>query len=180
MTFFIRLTDIVQCNLTALLQNVNDPQTMINEIILEMEEGLAGARRSVDTAAKNATRLGEEIDQLRGQVASWRAAARKALEAGKEEEARRSLARKQEAEDVAAGLEQEYAAAVATRDHLETMSRALHARLADARRKQAALAGDPVASDIEPSLTHEKADGPRNHAIEEELASLKRELHENR
>lgn len=178
MTFFSRLTDIVQCNLTEILQNVDDPQTMINEIILEMEEGLAGARRSVDTAAKNAARLGEEIDQLRGQVASWRAAAKTALEAGKEEEARRSLARKQETEDVAAGLEQEFAAAVATRDHLETMSRALHARLADARRKQAALVGDPLESDTDPSRTPEKADGPRNRAIEEELASLKRELHD--
>jgi phage shock protein A len=174
MTYFSRLTDIVTCNLTDLLKQSEDPLLTLDEILLEMEEGLAGARRSVNTAAKNAERLRGEIENHRNQMVVWKESARQAVAAGQEEEARIALARKQELEDVAAGLEQEYAAAVATRDHLETTLRALQARFADARRKRAELTGEentpePVTRPVEDTAN-------RNRAIEDELEALKREL----
>jgi phage shock protein A len=176
MTYFSRLTDIVTCNLTDLLTEADDPIATLDEIVLEMEEGLAGARRSVNTAAKNAERLRAEIDAHRNQVTIWKESARQALVAGREDEARIALSRKQELEDVAAGLEQEYGAAVATRGHLETTLRALQARLMDARRKRAELTGDtlpeePAAISAEPAPL-----GGRNRSIEDELAALKREI----
>lgn len=177
MTFFSRLSDIVTCNLTELLRASDDPATALVEIIGEMEEGVAGARRSVATASENAQRLRGEIDTLESQVASLRETARQAVSNSREEDARRALLRKQEAEDVAAGLTQEFAAAVATRDHLETMLRALQARLADARRKQSELAsGGELAEDEERTYTMTMPADVRSEAIEEELAQLKREM----
>jgi phage shock protein A len=176
MTYFSRLTDIVTCNLTDLLTQADDPIATLDEIVLEMEEGLAGARRSVNTAAKNAERLRGEIDAHRNQVTIWKESARQALVAGREDEARIALSRKQELEDVAAGLEQEYGAAVATRDHLETTLSALQARLMDARRKRAELTGDTLPE--EPAAVHAEPEplGSRSRSIEDELAALKREL----
>lgn len=177
MTHFSRLSDIVTCNLTDILRDSDDPAAALAEIIGEMEEGVAGARRSVTTASDNAQRLRGEIDTLETQVESLRSAARQALGDGREEEARQSLLRKQEAEDVAAGLTQEFAAAVATRDHLETMLRALQARLADARRKQQELtSGAEAEEEGERSYTMTMPADVRSEAIEEELAQLKREL----
>ncbi|HEX6987669.1 MAG TPA: PspA/IM30 family protein [Planctomycetaceae bacterium] len=176
MTYFSRLTDIVTCNLTDLLKQADDPIATLDEIVLEMEEGLAGARRSVNTAAKNAERLRGEIEEQRNQVMIWKESARQAVAAGREDDARVALARKQELEDVAAGLEQEYAAAVATRDHLETTLRALQARLADARRKRAELAGDPAPPEPTPPYAAPEPADDRSRAIEDELAALKREL----
>lgn len=176
MTYFSRLTDIVTCNLTDLLKQSGDPVATLDEIVLEMEEGLAGARRSVNTAANNAERLLGEIEAHRNQVTIWKESARQAVVGGHEDEARIALTRKQELEDVTAGLEQEYAAAVATRDHLETTHRALQARLADARRKRAELTGDAAPVDpAAPYAVQETADD-RNQAIEDELEALKREL----
>ncbi len=63
MTYFSRLTDIVTCNLSALLDSIADPQDALVRIIAEIEEGLAGAERSMRTAAKNAARLRSEIDE---------------------------------------------------------------------------------------------------------------------
>lgn len=176
MTYFSRLTDIVTCNLTAMLRASPDPAGTLAEIILEMEEGLAGARRSVATAAANAEKLRSEIDTLRGQVTAWREAARTALADGRESDARAAVSRKQEVEDVAAGLEQEYAAAVATRDHLETMLRALQGRLADARRKRLELAGgsDENEGEIPDGVTPDRK--ARTRAVEDELDALKREM----
>jgi phage shock protein A len=176
MTYFSRLTDIVTCNLTDLLRQADDPVATLDEIVFEMEEGLAGARRSVNTAANNAERLRGEIEAHRNQVTIWKESARQAVAAGRENEARIALARKQELGDVAAGLDQEYAAAVATRDHLETTLRALQARLSDARRKRSELTGDaPPPEPVSPYAAPEPAD-ERNRAIEDELAALKREL----
>jgi len=176
MTYFSRLTDIVTCNLTDLLKEADDPIATLDEIVLEMEEGLAGARRSVNTAAKNAERLRNEIEAHRNQVAIWKESARQAVAAGREDEARIALSRKQELEDVAAGLEQEYGAAVATRDHLETTLRALQARLTDARRKRAELTGDLLPEEPATRYAEPESLSGRNRSIEEELAALKREL----
>lgn len=176
MTYFSRLTDIVTCNLTEMVAQSDDPVATLDEIVLEMEEGLAGARRSVNTAAKNADLLRGEIETHRNQVTIWKESARQSLTAGREDEARIALTRKQELEDVAAGLEQEYAAAVATRDHLETTLRALQARLSDARRKRAEMTGEEVPAEAtSPYVTPESPDN-RSRAIEDELAALKREL----
>ena len=176
MTYFSRLTDIVTCNLTDLLRESADPVATLDEIVLEMEEGLAGARRSVKTAAGNAERLLAEIETHRNQVTIWKESARQAVAAGQEDEARIALSRKQELEDVAAGLEQEYAAAVATRDHLDTTHRALQARLADARRKRAELTGETVPPEPVASYASPEPIGERQQSIEDELAALKREL----
>jgi phage shock protein A len=170
------LTDIVTCNMTDLLKQAEYPIEKLDEIVLEMEEGLAGARRSVNTAANNAERLRGEIDAHRNQVAIWKESARHAIVGGREDEARIALSRKQELEDVAAGLEQEYGAAVATRDHLETTLRALQARLMDARRKRAELTGEATPAESSSPYAAPEPAGGRSRAIEDELAALKREL----
>lgn len=176
MPYFSRLTDIVTCNLTELLRESADSTVAIDEIILEMEEGLAGAHRSVSTASNNAERLLGEIEAHRNQITIWKESARQAIVAGRDDEARIALTRKQELEDVTAGLEQEYAAAVATRDHLETTLRALKARLADAHRKRAELTGESVSPQSAAPDSSPEPVADRRQSIEEELAELKREL----
>ncbi|MEO1995393.1 MAG: PspA/IM30 family protein, partial [Planctomycetaceae bacterium] len=71
MTFFSRLTDIVTCNLTELLSNEDDPQTALQQIVNEMEEGVAGAKRSVSTATANEQRLGQEVQEQSQQAETW-------------------------------------------------------------------------------------------------------------
>ena len=61
MPHFSRLTDIVTCSLTEILEVSEDPQTTLREVILEMEEGLASARRVATTSEQNRDRLKSEI-----------------------------------------------------------------------------------------------------------------------
>jgi len=182
MSYFSRLTDIVTCNLTHLLDNAADPIKEIELIIAEMKEGLAGANRSVKTATANERAIQEELQGHHQQISQWKAAAKNALAAGDEVEARNSLMRKQETEDLMAGLEQQHQAAVATCEHLTTTLYALEARLAEAKRKQLELAEKTGTAESAP---HATADIPavasalspsRSEQIESELAALKREL----
>lgn len=135
MSYFSRLTDIVTCNLSQLLADAADPAQALHEIIAEMREGLAGARRSVATATASEVRLAGEIDEHRRLTEQWDEKARTELSAGREFEARICLLRKREVLDLIAGLEQQHRAAKTTKDHLSTMQRALEARLAEAVRR---------------------------------------------
>jgi phage shock protein A len=180
MSYFSRLTDIVTCNLTQLLSDAPDIRAAIAEIISEMEEGLAGAQRSVNTANNTEQRLKREIDAHRQSIASWTSKAREQLAAGAEMEARQSLMRKREVEDLIGGLEQQHKAAIATKSHLATMQRALEARLAEALRKREDLGLPAQSLDSTqsrfaiPAMTPPADD--RQTQIDAELEALKREL----
>lgn len=174
MAYFSRLTDIVTCNLTSLIEATEDRATAVAEIIREMEEGLAGARRSMQTATSNEERLRHECDQEAQQVAYWSTQARTQLKSGDENGARLSLVRKREAESLVAGLQQQFQAATATREHLTTTFRALEARLADAKRRQLELASGQAAHVEDASNAIAAPSAAQD--IEDELAALKREL----
>lgn len=179
MSYFSRLTDIVTCNLTHLLEQAEDPQAAIAEIIREMREGLSGAQRSVSTASASEDRLRGEIDSHREQVEMWTAKAKELLVAGSEAEARQSLLRKREVEDLIAGLSQQHKAAVVTREHLATMQRALEARLAEAVRRQESLGIAVIEelSNVPAYLTTSPSCGEDRHReVDAELEALKREL----
>ena len=181
MSYFSRLTDIVTCNLSKLLNETDDPRAAIADILREMEEGLAGAQRSVATAANSAQRLSREMDDHRAAVASWTEKARGHLAAHSETQARECLLRKREVEDLIAGLEQQHKAAIATKEHLATMQRALEARLAEAIRKRESLGATPVADETTADPDHNlppahAAPDNRQQEIDAELAAMKREL----
>ncbi|QDU39760.1 hypothetical protein Mal4_41070 [Maioricimonas rarisocia] len=180
MSYFSRLSDIVTCNLSALLAESDDPAATLTEIINEMQQGIAGARRSVSTARDNVVRIESEIFEQRQTIDDWMDQARSALSAGEEETARRHLMRKREVEDLIAGLEQQLSAATATRNHLQTMLNALEARLHDARRRLASLeAGQPateVASGDGSPGGGDVDDDSRLRDVEADLEALRREL----
>jgi phage shock protein A len=171
MSYFSRLTDIVTCNLTKLLEEAEDPRAALQQIIEEMEEGVSGARRSMRTAESNEQRLRDELDEHRGQVAYWADKAREELKGGDEDQARLALVRKREAENLIAGLGQQLEAAISTREHLATTFRALEARLAEAVRRRSSAACSSEASE---SPSPEAA--VMTSEIDDELAALKREL----
>ena len=179
MSYFSRLTDIVTCNLTDILSTEADPAEALRQIIREMEEGLSGAQRSVATATASKERLNRELEEHRIQCDRWTSQAKEELAAGQEDQARLSLIRRQEVEDLIAGVTLQHQAAVATGEHLTTTLRALEARLAEARRKLQQLetgqsAAQPVSG--EPSEQHASIDDERTRQLDAELERLKQEL----
>ena len=188
MAFFSRLSDIISCNVHDLLGNTEDPLGAVRKVLLEMEEGLSGATRSSAHAQQAVQRLAAELEAHRAEIASWSGQAREEMGRQREDLARQALLRKREIEDLVAGLEQQYAAAVSTRDQLTTTLRAIGARLAEARRLERAIESRPDgtelrellnqpddlgAADIASGSTLEKS---RADQVEAELEALRREL----
>lgn len=180
MNFFSRTSDIISRNLAELLAKEANPAKAIRQVIAEMEQGLSGVRRSVQTADRNEQKVATELAEHRGQVAFWGGRAREELAAGQETEARAALIRRKELEDLIAGLQQEHSAAEATREQLTTTLRAVEARVAEARRLQAHLdQGIPLPAATEAGslpAVQETLDRSRNAQVDDELEALKREL----
>jgi phage shock protein A len=139
MGIFSRVSDIITANLNALLDRAEDPEVLLAQVVREMEAGIATGRRSAAVAIAAERRLQREWDDHRAQADHWTGRARDALAAGREDLARRALARKHEHAALAESLAEQHADAAQTSRSARTFLRALEARLAEARRKQRAL-----------------------------------------
>lgn len=187
MAYFSRLSDIVTCHLSELLSGSNDPLATIRQIAGEIEQGVVGAKRSVNSAQLAEERIRNELQENRDQATQWMGRARAELEAGREDVARRSLMRKRELEDLLAGLEQQHVASLATLDQMRTTLHAIEARMSEVRRKEQDLqnqaagqtsgsstaTGNAPLSAVEVSTPIDKA---RAAEIDAELEALRREL----
>src|SRR5260221_5743546 len=183
MSFFSRLSDIVSCKLNELIGEQGDPAAAIARIITEIEEGLPGAKRRLTAAGASEERVKAELAERQQQAAWWGEKARQELAQDHDDSARQALLRKRETEDLAAGIEQQLAAATSTRAHLSTMMRAIEARLAAARRKQQKFLTGPSSGDMDYTATSPGGSAPpatidraRAAQIEAELEALRREL----
>ena len=178
MSYFTRLTDIVTCNLSDLLDGESDPQVAITQIIVEIERGVASAERSMTTASSTRERLRRELDEHRERIDHWNDQARNWLKTGDERQARLSLICKSEVEDLVAGLTQQLDAAIATCDHMSTTFRALQTRLAEAGRRKQGLAQGATLAESETVVPREpeSVDSARAERIEDELSRLRAEL----
>ena len=179
MPHFSRLTDIITCSLTEILNAATNPTGTLQEIIGEMHEGLDACRRNVQTSSTIGERLKREIMDSETQIHVWKDRARQSLADGDDAAARNSLSRKVEIEDLIAGLRPELDAAVSAAQHMFRIQKALESRYAEALRKLENLTGQPPAILLESEiavLSVTAATQKRSFAVEAELEALRREL----
>lgn len=185
MSFFSRLTEIVTCNLSELLNRNPHPHEVLPQIISEIEAGVVGAKRSTNTAQSTVQKLDCEIQEHQGQIVYWNSMAKQELAVGNENGARMALLRKKEVEDLIAALQKEQGAAKSTLEHLLTIQRAIEARLSEAKRKLQELSQNAFVS-MTASMSDEaypgdtnaagRFDAERKQQIDDELEKLRREL----
>ena len=101
---FTRMADIVKANINDLLNRAEDPEKMIRQIILEMEEAVNKATASVATAVASEKRLERHCLEKRDLVDVWQNKAELAVKSGEDDLAIRALERKGVAERAAADL----------------------------------------------------------------------------
>jgi len=184
MGLFARLSDLISANLNALLDAAEDPERMLAQVIREMEDGLAAARRQGACAIAAERRLGRELEQNRTAAARWKEQARLALAGGREDLARRALARKLEHDDLVCALDAQWAAARRTSAEVKAALQALEARLGEARRKQRVLIARHRAASlrlevrraVKPALADGRAPLARFARFEDRLIDLEDQL----
>ena len=140
MGIFSRMTDIINSNINALLDQAEDPQKMIRLIIQEMEDTLVEVRSSSARVLADRKTAARRLERVHAEAESWEDKARLAISKGREDLARAALQEKRAIEDEIAVVEEELGA---TDEHIAQLNQEvaqLQQKLDDARAKQKALA----------------------------------------
>ena len=111
MAILERFNDIIKANINVLLDKLEDPEKMIDQYLENMMKDLAEVKQSTAEVIAEETRTKRLVDENQREASKYGEFAKKALMAGNEGDARTFVNKKQELENVGAGLMTAYAAA---------------------------------------------------------------------
>lgn len=136
MGVFSRLTDIINSNLTAMLDRAEDPEKMIRLIIQEMEDTLVEVRSTAARTIAEKKGINRQLDRLTDSAAEWERKAEFAISRNREDLAKGALLEKSKLADAANALETEVALLDESLEKNDTDVARLEAKLTEAKAKQ--------------------------------------------
>ena len=91
-----RFSDIMAANINALLDKAEDPEKMIDQTLRNLREDLAEVKKETANVMANEKSAKRKFDEAAAEVAKYEQAAKKAVAAGNDGDARTLLAKKQQ------------------------------------------------------------------------------------
>jgi phage shock protein A len=139
MGIFSRLAQLIKSNLNDLISKSEDPEKMLNQVVLDMNNQLVEAKKQVAASIADEKRLAKQSEQEMANAAEWERRAMMALRAGNEELAKEALARKREHDELAATFKEQWTKQKNAVDQLKKALRMLNDKIEEAKRKKNVL-----------------------------------------
>ena len=139
MGIFSRLAQLIKSNLNDLISRSEDPEKMLNQVVLDMNNQLVEAKKQVAASIADEKRLAKQFEQETANSAEWERRAMMALRAGNEGLAKEALARKREYDELAATLKDQWTKQKTAVDQLKKALRLLNDKIEEAKRKRNVL-----------------------------------------
>jgi phage shock protein A len=136
MGIFDRLSTLFRSNLNDLISRAENPEKMLNQLILDMKEQLAKAKQEAASAIADEKRLEAEAAALKKQAEDWERRAMLAVQEGRDDLATQALLRYNETLQGAQALHETWLRHKAETERLKTSLRQLHDKIEEAKRKK--------------------------------------------
>ncbi len=103
-----RFTTIMKANINDLLDRCENPAKMVDQTLRELNESLAEVKKETAGIMAEEQRCKRNYDTVLAEIDKWTNYAKKAIEAGNDDDAREFLAKKQQVESALADAKQTY------------------------------------------------------------------------
>jgi len=136
MSIFTKLGTVIKSNINDLISRAENPEKMLDQIILDMRDQLAKAKREVAAAIADERKLHASLDTEVKQMRQWEHRAMLAVKEGRDDLAKQALMRQQEYAERASALDGTWKAQAAETEKLKGSLRQLNDKIEEAKRKR--------------------------------------------
>lgn len=139
MSIFERVGDLLRSNINDLIDRAEDPEKMVKQIIIDMEDQLRKATQGLGTAMGSHNQVKGQLENAKQQSDSWRDKAKMCLAQGNEELAKQALENKVKQDQLVAQYQEMANSMEGQVNELRNQVELLKQKLEEARGKQAML-----------------------------------------
>jgi len=139
MGIFARLARLIKANLNDLISKSEDPEKMLNQIVIDMGNQLVEAKKQVAVAITDEKRLQKQAEEELAKATEWERRAMMAVRASDDALAKEALARQKEHATQAEQFKDQWQKQKAGVDQLKLALRALNNKIEEAKRKKSLL-----------------------------------------
>lgn len=139
MGIFDRLGTVIKSNINDLISKAEDPEKMLNQIIIDMSEQYNKAKVEVASAIADEKKLKRTLEEEKGRATQWAKKAELAVTKGDDSLALAALKRKKEHEDMVEQYRVQWDAQKQSTDKLKASLRELKNKIEEAKRKKSLL-----------------------------------------
>jgi phage shock protein A len=136
MGLFDRLSAMLRSNINDLISRAENPEKMLNQLILDMKTQLAKAKQQVASAIADEKKLQNDAEGLRKQAEDWERRAMMAVQEGRDDLAKQALGRYNEQLQGAQQLHETWIRHKAETEQLKLSLRQLNDKIEEAKRKK--------------------------------------------
>jgi phage shock protein A len=136
MGIFSRIGTLLKANINELISRAEDPEQILNQLILDMREQLMEAKKQVAVSIADEKRLKKQLDNELNLAREWEKKAMMAIRAGRDDLAKEALQRKSDHDRISQEFQGQWEGQKAAADQLRDALRRLNAKIEEARRKK--------------------------------------------
>jgi len=136
MGLFDRVSRVVRSNLNAMVGAAEDPEKILDQAIVDMQEDLIQMRQAVARAIASQKRVEQQFKQAQTEADKWQQRAQLALQKGDEDLARQALSRKKVQAETALALKTQLDQQAGQVDTLKRNLIGLEGKISEAKTKK--------------------------------------------
>jgi phage shock protein A len=133
---FDRLKTVISSNINDLINKAENPEKMLNQLIVDMNQQMLESKKSVAMAIADEKKLERELLEQKRLSSEWERKAVIAVKANRDDLAKEALGRKQEAENYYLQLKPQWDSQKAAVEKLKDTLRQLQNKIDEASRKK--------------------------------------------